>query len=108
MNKKIEFNYNGKDYILEYNRKSVEFMERQGFIAGELSQKPMLMLPMAFAGLFFKNHKNTRQSEIDEIYDKFKDKAALITTIAEMLNETYSTLQDDTEDVEGNIEWKVV
>lgn len=108
MNKKIEFNYNDKKFVLEYNRKAVEYMERQGFVVGELSQKPMLMLPMAFAGLFFKNHKNIKQSEIDEIYDKFKDKSALIETIAEMLNETYSTLQDDTEDVEGNIDWKVI
>ena len=108
MSKKIEFNYNGKDYVLEYNRKSVEFMERQGFLVSELATKPMLMLPMAFEGLFFKNHKNAKQSEIDEIYEHFTDKQALISTIAEMLNETYSTLQDDPEDNEGNIIWKVV
>lgn len=106
MNKKIEFNYNGKDYVLEYNRKSIEYIERQGFSISQLAEKPMLMLPMAFSGLFFKNHKNTRQSEIDEIYDNFKDKDKLINTIAEMLNEAYSSLQDDNQ--EGNIEWKVV
>lgn len=106
MNKKIEFNYNGKDYVLEYNRKSIEYIERQGFSISQLAEKPMLMLPMAFTGLFFKNHKNTRQSEIDEIYDNFKDKDMLINTIAEMLNEAYSSLQDDNK--EGNIDWKVV
>lgn len=108
MNRKIEFKYNGKDYVLEYNRKAVEYIERQGFIISQLAEKPMLMLPMAFEGLFFKNHKNVKKSEIDEIYDKFKDKNALISTIAEMLNETYSTLQDDPEENEGNIDWKVV
>ena len=108
MSKKIEFNYQGKDYTLEYNRKAVEFMERQGFVISELAEKPMLMLPMAFEGLFFKNHKNTQGKVIDEIYDKFKDKQALIQTIAEMLNETYNTLQDDPEEQEGNIDWKVV
>lgn len=106
MNKKIEFNYNGKDYVLEYNRKSIEYIERQGFSISQLAEKPMSMLPMAFSGLFFKNHKNTRQSEIDEIYDNFKNKDMLINTIAEMLNEAYSSLQDDNQ--EGNIEWKVV
>lgn len=106
MNKKIEFNYNGKDYVLEYNRKSIEYIERQGFSISQLAEKPMLMLPMAFSGLFFKNHKNTKQSEIDEIYDNFKNKDMLINTIAEMLNEAYSSLQDDNQ--EGNIEWKVV
>ena len=106
MNKKIEFNYNGKDYVLEYNRKSIEYIERQGFSISQLAEKPMLMLPMAFSGLFFENHKNTKQSEIDEIYDNFKNKDMLINTIAEMLNEAYSSLQDDNQ--EGNIEWKVV
>lgn len=108
MSRKIEFKYNSKDYVLEYNRKAVEYIERQGFVISQLAEKPMLMLPMAFEGLFFKNHKNVKKSEIDEIYDKFKDKNALISTIAEMLNETYSTLQDDPEENEGNIDWKVV
>lgn len=108
MNKKIEFNYNGKDFVLEYNRKSIAFMEQQGFVVSELAQKPMLMLPKAFSGLFFKNHKNVKQTEIDEIYDKFKDKEKLISTIAEMLSETYDSLQDDPEENSGNIEWKVV
>ena len=108
MNKRIEFNYKGTDYVLEYNRKSVEFMERQGFIISELATKPMLMLPMAFEGLFFKNHKNIKKSEIDEIYDQFKNKESLISTIAEMLNETYNTLQSEPDGNEGNIDWKVV
>lgn len=108
MNKKIEFNYKGTDYVLEYNRKAVEFMERQGFVVSELAEKPMLMLPMAFEGLFFKNHKNAKKTDIDEIFDKFKDKSALISTIAEMLNETYSTLQAEPEGTEGNIDWKIV
>lgn len=108
MNKKIEFNYKGKEFILEYNRSAVAFIEQQGFVVSELAKKPMLMLPMAFSGLFFKNHKNIKQSEIDEIYDKFKDKEKLISMIAEMLNETYTSLQNDPEEEEGNIDWKVV
>lgn len=106
MNKKIEFNYKGTDYILEYNRKAIEYIERQGFSISELASKPMLMLPMAFSGLFFKNHKNARKSEIDEIYDNIKNKDKLIETIADMLNEAYSTLQEDNQ--EGNIDWKVI
>jgi hypothetical protein len=68
----------------------------------------MLMLPMAFEGLFFKNHKNIKPTEIEEIFDKFTDKNALISTIAEMLNETYNTLQEEPNGDEGNINWKVV
>ena len=108
MSKKIEFSFKGKDYTLEYNRKAVAFIEEQGFQISELTKKPMLMLPLAFAGLFFKNHKYTKQSEIDEIFDQFKDKDKLLTTIVDMLNETYRTLTTDEEENQGNIEWKVV
>ena len=108
MNKKINFTYQGKEYTLEYNREAIAFIERQGFSVNELSSKPMLMLPLAFSGLFFKNHKNITQKTIDEIYDKFKDKGGLISTISEMLTETYNTLQADPDEDEGNIDWKIV
>lgn len=108
MSKKIQFNYNGVDYTLEYNRRAIEYIEKQGFQINELSTKPMLMLPLAFEGLFFKNHKKVTKTIIDEIFDKFTDKENLISTIAEMLTETYNTLQSDPEDDEGNIEWKIV
>lgn len=108
MNKKIEFSYKGKDYVLEYNREAIAFIERQGFSVNELSSKPMVMLPLAFSGLFFKNHKTVTQKLVDEIYDKFTDKGTLISTISEMLTETYNTLQAEPEGEEGNISWKIV
>lgn len=108
MNKKIEFSYEGKEYVLEYNREAIAFIERQGFSVNELASKPMLMLPLAFSGLFFKNHKSITQKEIDKIYDKFNDKGKLITTLSEMLTETYNSLQADPEEKEGNIDWKIV
>ena len=45
MNKKIEFDYEGKHYTLEYNRNAVALIERQGFCIDELVKKPMSMLP---------------------------------------------------------------
>ena len=46
MNKKIEFDYENKHYTLEYNRTSIAFIEKQGFSISELSDKPMVMLPL--------------------------------------------------------------
>lgn len=109
MNKKIEFEYKGKQYVLEYNRKAVEFIERQGFQISELASKPMINLPLAFSGLFFKNHKMENQKTIDEIFDKFKNKGELITVLSDMLSETYNSLQSEPEEGdEGNIDWKIV
>ena len=109
MNKKIEFEDNGKKYVLEYNREAIEIMERQGFSASEMVSKPMTMLPLAFQGLFYKNHKDARKSFIDECYDRFSNKKDLIEVIAEMISETYNTLtNDEAEDEKGNLDWKIV
>ena len=108
MNKKIEFDYEGKHYTLEYNRNSVALMERQGFVVDEFAKKPMIMLPLAFEGLFYKNHKSESREKIEEIYDKMKDKENLMKTIADMLNETYTSLRDEPTEKEGNISWKIL
>lgn len=108
MNKKIEFDYNGTHYTLEYNRNSVALIEKQGFCVDELGKKPMLMLPMAFEGLFYKNHKTVSRETIEAIYNKMENKEQLMKTIAEMLNETYTSLQSEPTEKEGNIEWKIL
>lgn len=108
MNKKIEFNFEGKDYTLEYNRNSVALIERQGFCIDELAKKPALMLPMAFEGLFYKNHKSVTRETIEKIYEKMTNKEALMKTIADMLNETYTSLQSEPDEKEGNIDWKIL
>lgn len=109
MNKKIEFEDNGKKYILEYNRESIEILERQGFNVKEMTEKPMTMLPLAFQGLFYKNHRNVKKSFVDECYNRFKDKEKLIEIMAEMIMETYNSLTDDEEvGDKGNIDWEIV
>lgn len=108
MNTKININYEGTEYVLEYNRESIEVMEKRGFAISELSQRPMLMLPIAFQGLFYKNHKNVKNTTIDSIYDKLKDKQKLLETIGNMLSEAYNTLFEDSEDDKGNLDWEIV
>lgn len=108
MNTKITVNYEGKDYVLEYTRDSIEMMEKRGFVVSELSTRPMMMLPIAFQGLFYKNHKNVKTIVIDSIYDKLKDKEKLLETIGNMLSETYDTLFEENENDEGNLDWEIV
>ena len=69
----------------------------------------MSMLPLAFQGLFYKNHRYVKKAFIDECYDRFKNKQQLIEVIAEMIMETYESLTGD-ENVgdKGNIDWKIV
>lgn len=108
MNKKIEFSKNGEKYVLEYNREAIQYIEARGFVVAELDKKPMTMLPLAFQGLFYKNHKKVSREFMDECYNNFKDKSKLLATIADMLNESYTSLLDDNNNEEKNIEWEIV
>lgn len=111
MNTKITFEKDDKKYILEYDRKSVAAIEKAGFNINEFADKPMTMLPLAFKGLFIKNHKFVSEAFIEECFDNFKNKDKLIETIGTMLAETYETLQSNTDEKGndlGNIEWETV
>ena len=105
MNKQLRFTYNGVDYVLEFTRKSVESMERSGFVADDINKKPMTILPALFAGAFLANHRNTKREVIDEIYDKLPNKMDLIGKLGEMYNEPLMALLDDPEGTEGNVNW---
>ena len=105
MNKQLRFTYNGKDYCLEYTRKSVEQMEKSGFVVTDIKEKPMTTLPTLFAGAFLANHRFVKQDVIDEIYSKMTNKSELIGKLAEMYNEPIMALINDPEENEGNLNW---
>lgn len=105
MNKQLRFTYQDKEFCLEYTRKSVELMEKSGFIASDIKDKPMTTLPALFAGAFIANHRFVKQDIIDEIYAKMTNKQDLIGKLAEMYNEPIMALIDEPEGKEGNLDW---
>ena len=105
MNKQLRFTYEGNEYCLEYTRKSVEAMERKGFVASDIETKPVTVLPALFAGAFLANHRFVKQEVIDAIYSKMKNKSELISKLAEMYNEPIMALVDEPEESAGNVDW---
>lgn len=103
--KQLRFTYNDKEYCLEFTRKSVETMERQGFVASDITDKPMSTLPALFAGAFLANHRFEKKEVIDKIYAKLTNKGELIGKLAEMYNEPILALVDEPEENEGNLDW---
>ena len=98
----------GVTYTLEYTRKTVEMMERQGFIAADVEKKPMTLLPTLFAGAFLAHHRSVKRDVIDNIYARLSHKDELINRLVEMYNDPLMTLLDEPEqgDSEGNPSWK--
>lgn len=105
MAKQINFEYEGNEYTLEFTRKSIETLERQGFVASEITEKPILTLPALFAGAFLAHHRYLKREIIDKIFDKFTNKQELIGKLAEMYNEPILALMDEPEEDAGNIQW---
>jgi hypothetical protein len=105
MAKQLKFTYQNKEYVLEYNRRSVEIMEKKGFVASDIETKPVTVLPALFAGAFLANHRYVKQDVIDEIYSKMTNKQELIGKLAEMYNEPIMALVDEPEESEGNLDW---
>ena len=105
MSKQLNFKYNGTEYTLEFTRKSVEQMEREGFLADDLKSKPLTMLPTLFAGAFKAHHRYVKREVIDEIYSKMTNKADLIGKLAEMYNEPIMALIDEPAESAENLTW---
>ena len=110
MNKKIEFNYDGVDYTLEYNRDAVVYMENRGLNIQEVKAKPLTMIEKLWQGAFYKNHKKEKIDKIQEIYDSINNRTDLNAALIEMFYETYEALIGDDKEEEDNskkIEWKM-
>ena len=105
MSKQLRFTYQDKEYCLEFTRKSVEIMEKKGFIASDIERKPVTVLPELFAGAFLANHRYVKKETIDEIYAKLPNKSELIGKLAEMYNEPIMALIDEPDESAGNVDW---
>ena len=105
MSKQIVFTYDGKDYTLEYTRRTIKQMEDEGFVARNIDDKPMTLLPALFAGAFKAHHRFVKQYMIDEIYANMPSKDKLIEKLAEMYNEPIISLMEEPEDSAKNVDW---
>lgn len=98
----------GVTYTLEFTRKTIELMEKNGFVAADMERKPMTLLPALFAGAFLAHHRFVKRDAIDAIYAKLNHKDELIGALVEMYNEPLMALLDEPEQEndEGNLSWK--
>ena len=105
MAKTITFTYQGKEYTLEYNRKTVSQMERRGFDVEAIAAKPVTMFPLLFWGAFQKNHKGTPQETTDEIWKCLSNRESLMNKLITMYGETIDSLFEEPDENEGNVSW---
>lgn len=105
MAKQLIFTFEDKEYTLEFNRRTVAEMEKKGFIASDITDKPMSTLPALFAGAFLAHHRFVKPDVIENIYSKLTKKEDLIGKLAEMYNEPIMALVEEPEEDKGNVNW---
>lgn len=105
MAKQLKFTFKEKEYTLEFTRRTVSEMEKKGFIAREIEDKPMTVLPALFGGAFLAHHRYAKKEVIDEIFKNMTNKEDLIGKLAEMYNEPIMALVEEPEVGEGNVSW---
>ena len=105
MAKQLVLSFEDKEYTLEFTRRTVQEMEKKGFIAADITVKPMTVLPALFAGAFLAHHRFTKEDVIEKIYSQLPRKEELIGKLAEMYNEPILTLIEEPEDDKGNVDW---
>ena len=105
MAQQLKFTFEGKEYVLEFTRRTVTEMEKKGFIAAEVEQKPMSTLPALFEGAFLAHHRFVKKDVIDNIFAHMTNKEDLIGKLAEMYNEPIMALVEEPEENEGNVSW---
>ena len=104
---KIEFEYKGKNYTLQYTADSLKKMEEQGVDFAALGKKILTAGETLFIGSFIANHPETPRSFAKEIYSEIKGTAeggeALDDVLFEMFNEAIAEITQRS----GNLGWKV-
>lgn len=102
----ITFTYNDEDYILEFSRKTVSVLERNGFVIDDVPNKPVTLLPRLFAGAFLMHHPRIKEATINEIFKNIDNKQELIDALIELYNEPLNTMFDEPDDSEKKVTWK--
>lgn len=117
---RIEFDYKGEHYRLEYTAASLKKMERAGVKLSKLDEMVFSAQEIIFRGAFYANHPTVSERTIHDIYmalkrtnedaeAKYDEDGKEIDELSEVLVEM---LQEATEEItgrgrEGNVTWKV-
>ena len=105
---KIEFEYKGEPYTLEFDRKSCEIAERSlGLSVNDVSSGKITLLPVLFQAAMRKHHPQVKHSQIMEMFNTMGDKQGLYEGLLTMYVECVETLLEEPD--EGNVtSWKRV
>lgn len=94
----------GREYTLEFNRKSVEIMERNGFKLD--TETPNTMISELFQGAFRMHHKGMTPDRIREIWEAQRRKDELLTALTKLYMKPLNDLMAEPEGEDDSPTWE--
>lgn len=104
---KITFEYEGKNYTLEYTADSLKKMERGGFDFSKMGERLLSGTEDLFYGAFLANHPDTTQETATAIYNAMASGSGE-DTLAGALDSMVAEAIESIANKQGNLQWKVV
>lgn len=105
MSKQISFEYEKKQYTLEYTLRTAGQANEDGLILDQLGDKPAQMIPLLVYWAFVRHHKGITRKQTETIYNWIRDKSGFVTALAGMYADAVNALVDDED--EGNANWTI-
>ena len=105
MSKQITFEYEKKNYTLEYTLRTAGQANEDGLIIDQIGDKPALMIPKLVYWSFIRHQRNITRKQTEEIYSWITDKNGFIAALAEMYADAVNSLVDDDDTEKGNANW---
>ncbi len=109
MNKQITIKYNGKDYTLEFTRKTAKLFIQMGYKLTDVIEKAVVAVIPFVMCAFKQHHAGITEAKAEEIYMQIptNQKTAFLNALVEMYSDTYTSIigDENAEDNEGNATW---
>lgn len=105
MSKQISFEFEKKQYTLEYTLRTAGQANEDGLILDQLGDKPAQMIPLLVYWAFVRHHKGITRKQTETIYNWIRDKSGFVTALAGMYADAVNALVDDED--EGNANWTI-
>ena len=118
-NMRIEFDYEGKHYILEFTPSSIKKMESQlGVSFANFSDKVFTNSEKLFEGAFLEHHPTVSKKKIAEIRKALEltadgeepdenDDGEVVSSLNRILIEMIGKTMEEINNVGGNVKWTV-
>lgn len=108
---KIEFELDGKPYVLEFTADSIRKMVKRGFDITKAEEELLILGETLFCASFIANHDDVKESVRREIFkelcamaDDDDESTSIEAVVAQMFSEAVEELNSH----RGNVKWKVV